>query len=160
MAAPRHHEKWDTPWHKGRAWVYGRMRKIRYQQVLCQWAVSGYDELVHAFVFEVEGYDEPWFLVTTAKDLSGEQVVAAFAARFRQEDGFPAGGWVSRSQATLGYGGVSGLDQGTCVAHLPGADGGDDAAALDAVSPGRRRGRGKLLAKTRMESTETTSLDP
>jgi len=36
----------------------------------------------------VEGYDKPWFLVTTALDLSGEQVVEAFAARFRQEDGF------------------------------------------------------------------------
>ena len=88
MAAPRHHEKWDAPWHTGRAWVYGRMRKIRYKEVLCQWAVSGYDELVHAFVFTVEGYDEPWFLVTTARDLSAEQVVEVFAARFRQEDGF------------------------------------------------------------------------
>jgi len=64
------------------------MRKIRYKEVLCQWAVSGYDELVHAFVFTVEGYDEPWFLVTTARDLSAEQVVEVFAARFRQEDGF------------------------------------------------------------------------
>ena len=43
---------------------------------------------MHAFVFEVEGYDEPWFLVTTARDLSAEQVVEVFAARFRQEDGF------------------------------------------------------------------------
>lgn len=43
---------------------------------------------MHAFVFEVEGYDRPWFLVTTALDLSGEQVVEAFAGRFRQEDGF------------------------------------------------------------------------
>ena len=64
------------------------MRKIRYKRILCQWAVSGHEERVHAFVFEVEGYDKPWFLVTTALDLSSEQVVEAFAARFRQEDGF------------------------------------------------------------------------
>lgn len=88
MAAPPHHEKWDTSWHQGRAWVYGRVRKIRYKQMLCQWSVSGHEERVHAFVFEVEGYDKPWFVVTTARDLSGEQVVEAFAARFRQEDGF------------------------------------------------------------------------
>jgi hypothetical protein len=88
MAAPRNHEKWDVPWQKAQAWIYGRMRKFRYKQVLCQWAVSGHDELVHAFVFEVEGYDEPWFIVTTARDLSAAQVVEAFTARFRQEDGF------------------------------------------------------------------------
>jgi hypothetical protein len=43
---------------------------------------------VHVFVVEVPGYREPWFLVTTALDLSAAQVVEAFAARFRQEDGF------------------------------------------------------------------------
>ncbi len=43
---------------------------------------------MHALVFEVEGYNKPWFLVSTAQDLSEEQVVEAFAARFRQEDGF------------------------------------------------------------------------
>jgi len=88
MAAPQRHDQWDAPWHKGTAWVYGRVRKIRYKQVRCQWSVSGPDEWVHAFVFEVEGYDKPWFLVTTALDLSGEEVVEVFAARFRQEDGF------------------------------------------------------------------------
>jgi len=88
MAAPQHHEQWDTRWRRGKAWIYGRVRRIRYKQVKCQWSVSGSGEQVHAFVFEVEGYDKPWFLVTTALDLSGEQVVEAFAARFRQEDGF------------------------------------------------------------------------
>ncbi len=88
MAAPQHHEKWKVAWHRGRAWAYGRMRKIRYKRMLCQWSVSGHEERVHAFVFEVEGYNKPWFLVTTALDLSSEPVVEAFAARFRQEDGF------------------------------------------------------------------------
>jgi hypothetical protein len=43
---------------------------------------------VHVFVVAVPGYREPWSLVTTALDLSATQVVEAFAARFRQEDGF------------------------------------------------------------------------
>jgi hypothetical protein len=40
------------------------------------------------FAVEVPGYHDPWFLVTTAVDLSAAQVVEAFAARCRQEDGF------------------------------------------------------------------------
>ena len=64
------------------------MRKIRDQQVRGPWSVSGHEERVHAFVFEVEGYDPPWFVVPTALDLSAEQVVEAFAARYRQKDGF------------------------------------------------------------------------
>ena len=48
------------------------MRNIRYKEVRCQWSVSGHEELVHAFVFEVEGYGQPWFVVTTALDLSAE----------------------------------------------------------------------------------------
>ncbi len=39
------------------------------------------------FVVEVPGYRGPWFLVTTALELSAAQVVEAFAARGRQEDG-------------------------------------------------------------------------
>ena len=88
MAAPQHHERWDRRWQSGSAWVYGRVRPIRYKCVRGQWSVSGPGEQVHAFVFEVQGYDKPWFVVTTALDLSGEQVVEVFAARFRQEDGF------------------------------------------------------------------------
>jgi hypothetical protein len=43
---------------------------------------------VHVFVVAMPGYQEPWFLVTTALDLSAAHVVEAFAARVRQEDGF------------------------------------------------------------------------
>ena len=64
------------------------MRKIRYKRVCCQWSVSGYEERVPAFVFEVEGYDRPWSLATSALDLSSAQMAEAFAARLRQEDGF------------------------------------------------------------------------
>jgi hypothetical protein len=39
-------------------------------------------------VVEIAGDEEPWFLVTSAVDLSAAQVVEAWTARFRQEDGF------------------------------------------------------------------------
>ncbi len=88
MAAPQHHEKWDVTWQAGRAYLYGRLRTFRYKRVRCQWSVSGAEPLVDAYVFEVEGYRKPWYTVTSALDFSASQVVAAFAARFRQEDGF------------------------------------------------------------------------
>lgn len=86
--APRQHAKWGVAWKKGAAWIYGQQRKFRYKQQACRWSVSGPHIPVHVFVFEVEGFDDPWFMVTTAIDLTAAQVVAAFAARFRQEDGF------------------------------------------------------------------------
>jgi hypothetical protein len=42
---------------------------------------------VPVFAVAVSGDREPWFLVTTALELSAAQVVEACAARFRQEDG-------------------------------------------------------------------------
>jgi hypothetical protein len=50
--------------------------------------VSGPQVPVDVFVIEMAGYVTPWFLVTTALDLSAAQVVAVWTARFRQEDGF------------------------------------------------------------------------
>jgi len=88
MAAPQNHAKWDVAWQTGRQYIHGRVRRFRYKRVLCQWSVGGPEHLVHAYVFEVEGYAEPWFVVAGALDLSAGQVVATQAARFRQEDGF------------------------------------------------------------------------
>jgi hypothetical protein len=88
LAAPQHHVYGSSSWRTGRAWVYGRIRRCRYKQQRCRWSVSGPHLPVHVFVVEVPGYREPWFLVTTALELSAAQVVEAFAARFRQEDGF------------------------------------------------------------------------
>ena len=88
MAAPQNHEKWDVDWQNGRAYVYGRVRPFRYKRVLCQWAVSGPEHLVYAYVFEVDGYEEPRYSVCSALDLSLSQTVANVAARYRQEDGF------------------------------------------------------------------------
>ena len=39
-------------------------------------------------MIQLAGSKEPWFLVTSALDLSAAQVVEAWAARFRQEGGF------------------------------------------------------------------------
>jgi len=86
MAAPQHHGYWPVTWRDSQAWVYGRRRRFRYKQLRCRWAVSGPHLPVHVFVVAMEGYEEPWFLVTTALDLSAAQVVEVFTARFRQED--------------------------------------------------------------------------
>jgi hypothetical protein len=86
MAAPQHHVYWSVDWQTGQAWVYGRRRRFRYKQLRCRWAVSGPQVPVHVLVVEMAGYKEPWFLVTSALDLSAAQVVEVFTARFRQED--------------------------------------------------------------------------
>jgi hypothetical protein len=86
IAAPQHHLYWSVSWQPGQAWVYGRMRQFRYKQLRCRWAVSGPQIPMHVFVVQMAGYAEPWFLVTSALDLSPAQVVEVFAARFRQED--------------------------------------------------------------------------
>jgi hypothetical protein len=88
MAAPQNHEKWEVDWQSGRGFIYGRTRTFRYKRVLCQWAVSGPEHLVYAWVFDVDGYEEPWYSVSSALDLSPSQTVSTVAARYRQEDGF------------------------------------------------------------------------
>jgi hypothetical protein len=88
LPPPKHHEDWNVKWQKGEAWMYGRMRRFRYKQLLCRWHVSGPDQLVHVYAAEVEGYDEPWYIVNSALELSPEQAVAGFAARYCQETGF------------------------------------------------------------------------
>jgi hypothetical protein len=51
------------------------MRRIRYKKLHCQWHPAGADGRVHAFAFEVEGYEKPWYLVTSDLRLEPEQVV-------------------------------------------------------------------------------------
>jgi hypothetical protein len=88
IAAPQHHLYWAVSWQRSRAWVYGRLRAFQYKPLRCRWAVSGAQMPVHVLVVQMAGYDEPWFLVTSALDLTAAQVVEVWAARFRQEDGF------------------------------------------------------------------------
>lgn len=88
LPAPQNHTQWSARWRKGKAYLYGRVRKFRFKYLECFWSVSGPQQLMHAFVFEMEGYKTPWYTITSARDLSAAQVGAVFGARFRQEDGF------------------------------------------------------------------------
>lgn len=88
LPAPQNHPQWKAPWQKGRAYVYGRIRTFRYKRLRCCWSVSGPQQLMDAYVFEVSGYDKLWSTITSAGNLSAAQVLSANAGRFRQEDGF------------------------------------------------------------------------
>jgi hypothetical protein len=86
VPAPKDANLWPCRWREGEALVYGKMRRIRYKKLHCQWHPAGADGRVHAFAFEVEGYEKPWYLVTSDLRLEPEQVVELYAARFAQED--------------------------------------------------------------------------
>jgi hypothetical protein len=86
LAAPRDAHLWPSPWREGEAKVYGKMRRIRYKQVPCQWHPAGAEARVHAFVFHVEGYKKPWHLVTSDLGLKPQEALELYAARFTQED--------------------------------------------------------------------------
>ena len=88
LPPPRQGGWWPGKWQEGKAFIYGRKRRVRWKEVLCQWRVSGPDVPVKVVVAEVEGYSERFCLVTSALRLTGLQMVELFAARFRQEDGF------------------------------------------------------------------------
>ncbi len=88
LARPSQGADWPGGWHSGRAFIYGRQRQVFYKEVLCQWRVLGHDVVVKAVFARVEGYREPFTLVSSATDLTGLRVVEIFCARFRQEDGF------------------------------------------------------------------------
>jgi DDE superfamily endonuclease len=88
LPPPRQGGRWPGPWQEGKVFVYGRLRTVRYKEVICRWRVLGADVAVKAVVAEVQGYKERFTLVSTALALTGLQVVELFCARFRQEDGF------------------------------------------------------------------------
>ena len=86
LPAPKDAERWPCPWREGKGLVYGKMRRIRYKKLYCQWHPAGPDARVHAFVFQAEGYKKPWHLVSSDLRLQAEQVLGFYAARFAQED--------------------------------------------------------------------------
>ena len=88
LSSPRQGGRWPGPWLKGEAFIYGRMRKVRWKEVVCLWRVLGHDVTVKAVVAEVGGYKKRFTVVTSAAGLTGLQAVELFCARFRQEDGF------------------------------------------------------------------------
>ena len=88
LPPPRQGGRWPGAWQEGRAFLYGRVRVVRYKEVVCLWRVLGHDAPVNAVVAAVEGYRRRFTLVSSATELSGLQMVEVFAARFRQEDAF------------------------------------------------------------------------
>ena len=88
LSPPRQGGRWSGDWREGKAFIYGRMRKVRWKEVECLWRVLGHDVRVKAVVACVEGYKKRFTLVSSALGLSGLEMVELFAARFRQEDGF------------------------------------------------------------------------
>jgi hypothetical protein len=88
LPPPRQGGRWPGAWQEGKAFLYGRVRSVRYKEVVCLWRVLGHDVPVKAVVAAVEGYRKRFTLVTSATDLTGLQAVELFCARFRQEDAF------------------------------------------------------------------------
>jgi hypothetical protein len=88
LPPPRQGGRWPGPWQEGQAFLYGRRRQVRWKEVVCLWKVLGHDVKVKAVVAEVEGYRKRFTLVSSARTLSGIQLLELFCARFRQEDGF------------------------------------------------------------------------
>jgi hypothetical protein len=88
LPPPRQGGRWPGAWRTGQAWIYGRMRTVRWKERLGQWRVTGHDVIVKMVVAKVEGYRKRFTLVTSATRLTGLQAVELFAGRFRQEDGF------------------------------------------------------------------------
>jgi hypothetical protein len=75
-------------WQEGEAFLFGRVRKVRWKGVVCLWRVLGHDVTVKALVAEVEGYKRRFTVVPPAVGPSGLQAAELFDARFRQDDGF------------------------------------------------------------------------
>jgi hypothetical protein len=88
LRPPRQGGQWSGPWHEGQAYIYGRIRKVCWKEVVGLWRVAGPEVPVKAVVAKVEGYKKRFTLVTSAVELTGLQMVELFAARFRQEDAF------------------------------------------------------------------------
>jgi DDE superfamily endonuclease len=88
LPPPRQGGRWPGNWQSGKAFIYGRVREVKYKEVLCLWRVLGHDVVVKAVVACVEGYKKRFTLVSSATELSGLQIVELFCARFRQEDAF------------------------------------------------------------------------
>jgi DDE superfamily endonuclease len=88
LAPPRQGGRWPGEGQQGKAFLYGRVRQVRWKEVVCLWRVLGWQVPVKAVVAEVEGYRDRFTLVSSATALTGLQVVELFCGRFRQEDGF------------------------------------------------------------------------
>ena len=80
--------RWSGPWQEGEGFIYGRQRQVRWKEQVCLWWVAGAEVPVKVVVAEVEGYRQRFYLVSSATELTGVEMVEGFAGRFRQEDMF------------------------------------------------------------------------
>jgi hypothetical protein len=88
LPPPRQGGRWPGPWQKGQAFLYGRVRRVSYKEVVCLWGVLGWAVPVKAVVADVEGYRQRFTIVSSKVTLGGLDILTLFCARFRQEDGF------------------------------------------------------------------------
>ena len=119
--------RWSGPWQEGEGFIYGRQRQVRWKEQVCLWWVAGAEVPVKVVVAEVEGYRQRFYLVSSATELTGVEMVEGFAGRFRQEDVFRDLG------TTAGLGRVPGLDPGPDRADQPGPVGDAEPAAVGSV---------------------------
>ena len=124
---------------RAKAFIYGRMRKVRWKEVVCLWRVLGHDVKAKAVVAEVEGYKKRFTIISSAVGLSGLELVELFAARFRQEDGF------RDLKQRLGWEECRAWTRRPIERTSQGAVGDDEPAAAVAVPAGCRRSSGLVV---------------
>ena len=120
--------------------TYGRQRQVRWKEQVCLWWVAGAEVPVKVVVAEVEGYRQRFYLVSSATELTGVEMVEGFAGRFRQEDVF------RDLKQRLGWEECRGLDPGPDRADQPGPVGDAEPAAVGSVPVGGRRLQGLVVA--------------
>ena len=54
LPPPRQGGRWPGPWQEGHAFVYGRIRRVCWKEVVCLWRVLGHEVPVKAVLVEVE----------------------------------------------------------------------------------------------------------
>ena len=140
LPPPRQGGCWRGPWRTGAAFIYGRVRRVRWKEVVCLWRVLGHEVPVKAAVAEVEGYKKRFTLVTSA--VGPERAGDGRAVR----GAVPPGGRVPRPEAAAGLGGVPCLDPQPDRADQPGAVGGAEPDAAGAVPARGGRGHGLVDA--------------
>ena len=139
--------RWSGPWQEGEGFIYGRQRQVRWKkEQVCLWWVADAEVPVKVVVAEVEGYRQRFYLVSSATELTGVEMVEGFAGRFRQEDVFrdlrERLGWEECRAWTR-------PDR----ADQPGPVGDAEPAAVGSVPVGGRRLQGLVVASA-LESEE------
>ena len=129
LSLPRQGGRWVGLWQVGHAFIYGRLRKVRWKEVVCLWHVVG-PEVPPRRWSPTSRVQE----AVHARQLGPRADRAGTGSTLRSA--IPSGGWLPRPQAATGLVGVSGVDQGPDRAYQPGAVGDDEPDAAGSVPPG------------------------